>query len=143
MRADIGSLTFVLLATLFPPGAVPAARPAPTLPRDGVPRHDDRGARPGSPVKELILPGESFLVAGRPAFILTPPENKRSNPQPWVFYAPTLPPYPDQHEKWMHEQFLASGVAVAGIDVGEAYGSPRGRELFTALYRELIDRRGF
>jgi hypothetical protein len=143
MRADIGSLTFVLLATLFPPGAVPAARPAPTMPRDGVPRHNDRGARTGSPVKKLILPGESFLVAGRPAFILTPPENKRSNPQPWVFYAPTLSPYPDQHEKWMHEQFLASGVAVAGIDVGEAYGSPRGRELFTALYRELIDRRGF
>ena len=43
----------------------------------------------------------------------------------------------------MHEQFLAAGVAVAGIDVGEAYGSPRGRELFTALYRELTDRRGF
>jgi alpha-beta hydrolase superfamily lysophospholipase len=43
----------------------------------------------------------------------------------------------------MHEQFLAAGVAVAGIDVGEAYGSPKGRELFTALYRELTDKRGF
>ena len=42
----------------------------------------------------------------------------------------------------MHEQFLAAGVAVAGIDVGEAYGSPEGRELFTALYRELTERRG-
>ena len=27
-------------------------------------------------------------------------------------YAPTLPAYPDSHEKWMHEQFLAAGVAV-------------------------------
>jgi alpha-beta hydrolase superfamily lysophospholipase len=34
-------------------------------------------------------------------------------------------------------------IAVAGIDVGEAYGSPRGRELFTALYKELTARRGF
>ena len=43
----------------------------------------------------------------------------------------------------MHEQFLDAGVAVAGIDVGEAYGSPKGRELFTALYRELTTERGF
>ncbi len=95
------------------------------------------------PVKELILPGESFLVAGRPAFILTPPEAKRRTPQPWIFYAPTLPPYPDAHEKWMHERFLAAGVAVAGIDVGEAYGSPKGRDLFTEFYRELTEKRGF
>ena len=43
----------------------------------------------------------------------------------------------------MHEQFLAAGVAVAGIDVGEAYGSPRGREPVTALHRELTERHGF
>ena len=42
------------------------------------------------PVKKLILPGESFLVEGRPAFILLPNEAKRMKPQPWVFYAPTL-----------------------------------------------------
>jgi dipeptidyl aminopeptidase/acylaminoacyl peptidase len=97
----------------------------------------------GKPVKELILPGESFLVADRPAFVLLPPEKKRTKPQPWILYAPTLPGLPDNHEKWMHERFLAAGVAVAGIDIGEAYGSPKGRELFTALYRELTTRRGF
>ena len=99
---------------------------------------------PGAkPVKELILPGESFLVEGRPAFVLLPAEEKRTKPQPWVLYAPTLPGLPDRHEKWMHERFLEAGVAVAGIDVGEAYGSPKGRELFTALYKELTSRRGF
>jgi 6-phosphogluconolactonase len=97
----------------------------------------------GKPVKELILPGEAFLVEGRPAFVLLPPQKKRTSPQPWILYAPTLPGYPDRHEKWMHERFLGAGVAVAGIDVGEAYGSHRGRELFTALYRELTARRGF
>jgi 6-phosphogluconolactonase len=95
------------------------------------------------PVKDLILPGESFLVEGRSAFVLLPPEKKRTKPQPWALYAPTLPGLPDQHEKWMHERFLEAGVAVAGIDVGEAYGSPKGRELFTALYQELTGRRGF
>ena len=43
----------------------------------------------------------------------------------------------------MHEQFVAAGVAVAGIDVGEAYGSPEGRRLFTEFYRELTEKRGF
>jgi arylsulfatase A-like enzyme len=95
------------------------------------------------PVKELILPGESFVVAGRPAFILTPAPDKKRAPQPWIFYAPTLPGYLDAHEKWMHEQFIAAGVAVAGIDVGEAYGSPDGRRLFTDFYRELTEKRGF
>ncbi len=102
-----------------------------------------QAAEPDKPVKELILPGESFLVAGRPAFILWPSKERRRTPQPWVLYSPTLPPYPDRHEKWMHQQFLDAGVAVAGIDVGESYGSPRGRELFTALYRELTEKRGF
>jgi len=96
-----------------------------------------------APVKQLILPGESFLVNERPAFILWPAEEKRTKPQPWVFYAPTLPGYPDSHEKWMHEQFLSAGIAVAGIDVGEAYGSPEGRKHFTALYNELTVNRGF
>jgi dipeptidyl aminopeptidase/acylaminoacyl peptidase len=95
------------------------------------------------PVKQLILPGESFLVADRPAFVLLPPEDKRTKPQPWIMYAPTLPPYPDEHEKWMHERFLDAGVAVAGIDVGEAYGSPEGRRLFTALYDQLTGERGY
>lgn len=95
------------------------------------------------PIKQLILPGESFLIEERPAFVLLPAEEKRSDPQPWVLYAPTLPAYPDSHEKWMHEQFLAAGVAVAGIDAGEAYGSPRGTQLMTALYEELTQKRGF
>lgn len=98
------------------------------------------------PIKKLILPGESFLVEGRPAFILLPPEGKRAvkgTVQPWIFYAPTLAGYPDEHEKWMHEQFLAAGVAVAGIDIGEAYGSPKGRELFSAFYKEVTVKRAF
>src|SRR5689334_21993155 len=80
-------------------------------------------AKPAPP-KKLSLPGENFTVANRPAFVFRPPEEKRTRPQPWILYAPTLPAYPDEAERWMHEQFLAAGVAVAGIDVGEAYGSP-------------------
>ncbi|NBR05467.1 MAG: alpha/beta hydrolase [Planctomycetes bacterium] len=93
--------------------------------------------------KTLILPGETFSVSDRPAFVLLPDESKRSSPQPWIIYAPTLPAYPDQHEKWMHEQFLNAGIAVAGIDVGEGYGSPKSNQLFTSLYDELVNKKGF
>jgi dipeptidyl aminopeptidase/acylaminoacyl peptidase len=95
------------------------------------------------PLKNLGLPGDSFEVAGHPAFVLLPEPGSRRTPQPWIMYSPTLPAYPDKNEKWMHEQFLAAGVAVAGVDVGEAYGSPKGREAFTALYRELTAKRNF
>lgn len=94
-------------------------------------------------VKTLILPGESFLVDGRPAFILWPEEAKRSTPQPWVLYGPTLPGLPDKHEKWMHQKILEAGIAVAGIDVGEAYGSPAGQALFDQLHAELTTNRKF
>ncbi len=91
----------------------------------------------------LVLPGtENFTVAGRPAFAFLPPEGKRSSPQPWILYGPTLRGHPDEAERWMHERFLAAGIAVAGVDVGEAYGSPRSHAAFDALHQELT-RRGF
>lgn len=96
-----------------------------------------------TPIKALILPGEAFLVEGRPAFVFLPPEDKRTKPQPWIMYGPTLPGYPDSHEKWMHEQFLSAGIAVAGIDVGEGYGSPDSQAKFSALYTEMTTKRGY
>lgn len=95
------------------------------------------------PVKNLILPGDAFLVEGRPAFILTPKGDSPKGKRPWIMYAPTLAGYPDEHEKWMHQQFLDAGVAVAGIDVGEGYGSPKAQKLFTAFYEEMTKNRGY
>ncbi len=91
---------------------------------------------------QLILPGEVFEVGGKQAFLMLPTES--TSPQPWVMYAPTLlPQYPDVHEKWMHEQFLGAGIAIAGVDVGEGYGSPAANEAIDALYSELVAQRGF
>ncbi|MGI8602381.1 MAG: prolyl oligopeptidase family serine peptidase [Verrucomicrobiales bacterium] len=101
-------------------------------------------AQTSSAPSKLVLPNtETFNVADRPAFVFLPPDAKRIKPQPWIFYAPTLPGYPDEAERWMHEQFLAAGIAVAGVDVGEAYGSPKSHAAFDALHRELTEHRGF
>lgn len=96
-------------------------------------------------VREKMFPnGEFFQFDGHAAFILRPDDQPTSPvAQPWVFYAPALAEYPDAHEEWMHRQFLAAGVAVAGIDVGEAYGSPESRKVFDRFFDELTERRGF
>ena len=101
-------------------------------------------AKAAAPSGRLALPHtENFTVAGRPAFLYLPPPEKRTTPQPWIFYGPTLAPYPDSAERWMHEQFVAAGIAVAGVDVGEGYGSPKSNAVFDALYRELTEKKGF
>lgn len=100
-------------------------------------------AQPNNPPKlRLDLPGETLTISGKEAFLFLPSQDKRTSPQPWIFYAPTLRPYPDQAERWMHERFLDAGIAVAGIDVGEAYGAPSSHASFSALYDEL-EKRGF
>ena len=114
------------LAAQLPPSAPPAK------------------AKAAAPSGRLALPHtENFTVAGRPAFLYLPPPEKRTTPQPWIFYGPTLAPYPDQAERWMLEQFVAAGIPVAGVDVGEGYGSPKSNAEFDALYRELTEQKGF
>ena len=104
-------------------------------------RADEPAAPP--PPKTLILPGEVFEVAGRTAFLFTPGgSSPLSAPKPWILYSPTLPAYPDKAEKWMHEQFVAAGVAVAGVDTGESYGSPEAVKAAEALHAEMV-RRGY
>ncbi len=95
------------------------------------------------PAKALPLKGETFRVADCEAFIIPPSKPLEGKATPWVWYAPTLPGLPANSEKWMFERFGAAGIAVAGIDVGESYGSPDGREKFSAMYRELTEKRGF
>ncbi|MCC6486348.1 MAG: prolyl oligopeptidase family serine peptidase [Candidatus Hydrogenedentes bacterium] len=92
--------------------------------------------------KALPMDGQVFAVEGHVAFLMPPPQEKRIAPMPWVWYAPTLPGLPGEAEIWMFERFHAAGIAIAGIDVGESYGSPEGRAAYSALYKELTEYRG-
>lgn len=107
--------------------AKPAIKPAQ---RDAMPKR-----------RQVLLDGETFRLKDRHAFIMEP-ETQTGNKvdKPWIFYAPTLSAYPDKAESWMHQQFLDAGIAVAGIDVGEAYGSPKAFPFFEALYDEMAER---
>ena len=85
-------------------------------------------AKHRSAEKKLPLDGRVFDVDGHTAFLILPKQQVQGKPTPWVWYAPTLPKHPDKTERWMFEQFVANGIAIAGVDVGESYGSPAGRE---------------
>jgi pimeloyl-ACP methyl ester carboxylesterase len=92
------------------------------------------------PKKTLPLDGEVFEVAGRTAFLIPAKADPHVTAQPWVWYAPTLPNLPGPEERWMFERFRAAGVAVAGIDAGESYGSPAGNKVFDALHAAMTAR---
>ncbi|MDP6635429.1 MAG: dienelactone hydrolase family protein [Phycisphaerae bacterium] len=94
--------------------------------------------------KHAPIKKELFKVEGRPAFLILPTDAKANveSPVPWVWYAPTLRGLPGRHEKWMFDQFLDKGIAIAGVDVGESYGSPKGRAVYSALYKQLVEKRG-
>lgn len=98
---------------------------------------------PAPPAKDLPLPGTVFAVEGRTAFLIAGKGDPAAPDKPWVWYAPTLPSLPGKAELWMFEQFRDAGIAIAGIDVGESYGSPAGQAHFTALYTELTTHRGY
>lgn len=129
-RAFICFLLATCLLLLLTPCATTGRMQTATAP--------DLGAEP----KDLPLPGESFLVRDRSAFLI-PAESQRERDRPWVWYAPTLPRLPGAEERWMFERFLAAGVAIAGVDVGESYGSPAGQDVYSALHTEMTERRGY
>jgi pimeloyl-ACP methyl ester carboxylesterase len=54
-------------------------------------------------------------------------------------HTPTLfPDLPDSHSLWLFNSLLAHGIAIAGIDVGESYGSPDGCTVFTKFHNHLM-----
>ena len=100
-------------------------------------------AAAAAPTKNLIVPGEVFSVAGHTAFLFTPADINAlpaGAPRPWILYGPTLAAYPDEAERWMHERFTEAGVAVAGIDTGESYGSPAAVAATEKLHAEMVKR---
>ena len=91
--------------------------------------------------KNLPIKGETFQLDQETAFVIRP--ERKMDPQPWVWYAPTLKNLPGPEEKWMFEKFLSAGIAIAGIDVGESYGSPTGTKKYEDLYEHLVDQKDF
>ncbi|MCB1062834.1 MAG: sulfatase-like hydrolase/transferase [Verrucomicrobiae bacterium] len=132
------------LASRDLPKGEPAKKPNPKAKGKG--KAKEKGAAESkttpapAPKTKVLINGETFPLGGKEAFLMLPEAGKGAPGMPWIFYGPTLPPYPDQHERDMHAQFLDAGIAIAGIDVGEAFGSPLAFPHFESLYQEMVER---
>ena len=77
-----------------------------------------------------------FDVDRHGGFILLPTDDRDLHPRPWVWYAPSfIGTLPKPRHVWYITRLLARGICVCGVDVGESWGSPAGREIYTAFHK--------
>lgn len=80
-----------------------------------------------------------FAVEGFQGFVVLPPNASTTELIPWVWYAPTfIGVYPNDGHAWMTTQLLDAGFAIAGVDVGESYGSPKGVAAYSAFFDHVV-----
>jgi pimeloyl-ACP methyl ester carboxylesterase len=77
-------------------------------------------------------------------FIFKPAATSPSTPHAWLWYAPTLylgraenDQLPNASTHWLFTRLLEKGIWIAGVDVGESYGAPRGRATFSKFYKKI------
>jgi len=75
-------------------------------------------------VKAPPIAGEILTVEGCTAFVIHPVRRLSGGRVPSVWYAPTLPDYPNEAERCIFDSLLSAGLAIAGIDVSDSFGSP-------------------
>jgi pimeloyl-ACP methyl ester carboxylesterase len=84
------------------------------------------------------VPRTRIAIGKHAGFLLQPPRPASDGTRPWVWYAPTIGKYPNESNAWLLRQLLDRGFYVAGVDVGESYGSPAGRKVFTDFYHRVV-----
>ncbi len=94
--------------------------------------------------KQKILPANAKIlqVAGHTGFLALPEDVKVGRKTPWLWYCPSDYNLPGKLEQWMIGKCLANGVAVAGINLKGDFGTPAGRAVQTAFYKELTQKHG-
>jgi len=131
------------------PVAKPEAEPQPVSPLaeplNGRPPMKTAAARLSSKKgKQKILPPNAKIlkVAGHAAYLAMPEDAKAGQKTPWLWYCPSDYKLPGRLEQWMMKKCLDNGIAVAGIDLRGDFGTPAGRAIQTAFYKELTGKHG-
>src|SRR6185295_8562338 len=77
----------------------------------------------------------------RPAFVILPKGDAPAQARGWVWYAPTFKNgYPNARHTFLIDRALKAGMGIAGIDVGESYGSPEGTKLYAGFHDAIVAR---
>lgn len=123
--------------------AIAEQRPAPPKLPETDAGKTDRMVQPIPSVidlaKQLPCTVDFFDVDRCHAFLIRPKGKVPTSPMPWVWYAPVIG-HPNTSHAWLLKQWLEKGIGMAGVDVGESFGSPQGRKVYTALWEALTTR---
>ncbi len=93
--------------------------------------------------KKIYPPNSTFLkVAGHDAYLAMPEGAEAGKKTPWLWYCPSDYNLPGKLEQWMMKTCLSNGIAVAGINLKGDFGTPAGRAIQTAFYKELTENHG-
>jgi len=86
-----------------------------------------------------------FPLGEGKGFIILPTKERSDGSRPWMWIAPTFVDHPQPRKEvprddhaWICRQLLANGFYICGVDVGESYGSPAGRRLYSQLYEKVV-----
>jgi len=80
-------------------------------------------------------------IGGHGGFILQPTDG--GDPGPWAWYAPSfVDRLPKPRHVWTISRLLAAGFSVCGVDVGESWGNPYGRGIFTNFHDACVSEFG-
>ena len=71
-------------------------------------------------------------------FILQPAKPAVDGARPWVWYAPTIGSHPNKTNEWVLRKLLDRGFYVCGVNVGESYGSPAGRKVYSEFHQQVV-----
>lgn len=73
------------------------------------------------------------------SFVIIPSKSRPNGSRPWLWYAPTFyNEYPCEINKYMFISLLKQGFVICGVDIGESYGSPYGRKIFSLFYQYMV-----
>ncbi len=76
-------------------------------------------------------------------FVILPTEPAADGSKPWVWYAPSYwSRYPGERMTWLFSRLLKQGYHVCGTDVGDSFGSPRSRAIYSRFYDHVVGTHG-
>jgi len=76
-------------------------------------------------------------------FVILPTAPAADGSKPWVWYAPSYwKEYPNERMNWLFTRLLQRGFAVCGTSVGDSFGSPQSRKIYSRFYEHVVKEYG-
>lgn len=84
-----------------------------------------------------------FQIGEVQGFVIFPSQAAADGSKPWVWYAPSYwKGYPNARLDWLFTRLLQQGFAVCGTDVGDSFGSPQSRAIYSEFHAHVVKEYG-